>query len=92
MPVERSAVDETLHKNEIKPAAEFFSDLPEFSSLLKAQILVQTKRGLHSTRQMWNADRGFGFIGDDSGGPDIFLHISAFNQQASIQTSGKASG
>jgi CspA family cold shock protein len=26
---------------------------------------------------MWNAERGFGFIGDDSGGPDIFLHISA---------------
>jgi cold shock CspA family protein len=22
---------------------------------------------------MWNADRGFGLIGDDSGGPDIFL-------------------
>ena len=35
------------------------------------------------TLKMWNADRGFGFIGDDSGGPDIFLHISAL-QSAGI--------
>jgi cold shock protein len=33
--------------------------------------------------KMWNADRGFGFIGDDSGGPDIFLHVSAL-QSAGI--------
>jgi CspA family cold shock protein len=26
---------------------------------------------------MWNADRGYGFIADDAGGPDMFLHISA---------------
>jgi cold shock protein len=35
------------------------------------------------TLKMWNADRGFGFIKDDSGGPDIFLHVSAL-QSASI--------
>ena len=33
--------------------------------------------------KMWNADRGFGFIADDSDGPDIFLHISAL-QSAGI--------
>lgn len=33
--------------------------------------------------KMWNADRGFGFIADDSGGPDMFLHISAL-QSAGI--------
>ena len=33
--------------------------------------------------KMWNADRGFGFIADDAGGPDMFLHISAL-QSAGI--------
>jgi len=44
--------------------------------------------------KMWNADRGYGFVSDDSGGPDIFLHISApCNRGASIQTtSGKVTG
>ena len=32
---------------------------------------------------MWNADRGYGFIADDAGGPDMFLHISAL-QSAGI--------
>ena len=35
------------------------------------------------TLKMWNADRGFGFIADNSGGPDMFLHISAL-QSAGI--------
>jgi len=26
--------------------------------------------------KMWKADRGFGFIEDDAGGPDMFLHIN----------------
>ena len=26
--------------------------------------------------KMWNADRGFGFIKDANGGPDMFLHIN----------------
>jgi cold shock CspA family protein len=29
------------------------------------------------TLKMWKANRGFGFIKDDSGGPDIFLHVTA---------------
>ena len=29
------------------------------------------------TLKMWNAERGFGFIADDAGGPDMLLHISA---------------
>ena len=42
---------------------------------------------------MWNADRGFGFITDDFGGPDIFLHISALQSAGIIRTtSGKVTG
>jgi CspA family cold shock protein len=29
--------------------------------------------------KMWNAERGYGFIADDAGGPDMFLHISALH-------------
>jgi CspA family cold shock protein len=28
------------------------------------------------TFKMWNAERGFGFIADDPGGSDMFLHVS----------------
>jgi CspA family cold shock protein len=37
------------------------------------------------TLKMWKADRGFGFIKDDAGGPDIFLHVTAL-QSAGIDT------
>jgi CspA family cold shock protein len=26
--------------------------------------------------KMWNGDRGYGFVTDDAGGPDMFLHIN----------------
>jgi CspA family cold shock protein len=35
------------------------------------------------TVKMWNPDRGFGFIQNDAGGPDDFLHITAL-QNAGI--------
>jgi CspA family cold shock protein len=28
----------------------------------------------------WNADRGFGFICPDEGGPDLFLRVSALEE------------
>jgi 'Cold-shock' DNA-binding domain len=42
---------------------------------------------------MWNADRGFGFIQNDAGGEDVFLHVTAFKTRASRLTkSEKAYG
>jgi CspA family cold shock protein len=32
------------------------------------------------TLTWWNADRGFGFIQPDAGGPDMFLHLSALEE------------
>jgi 'Cold-shock' DNA-binding domain len=43
------------------------------------------------TLKMWNAERGYGFIADDSGGPDIFLHIRAL-QSAGIDPDNRWAG
>jgi cold shock protein len=34
--------------------------------------------------KMWNADRGFGFIQNDAGGAEVFLHVTAL-QDAGIE-------
>ena len=43
------------------------------------------------TLKMWKADRGFDFIKDDSGGSDMFLHISAL-QSAGIDPDNVGKG
>ncbi|PWB20912.1 DUF1294 domain-containing protein [Comamonas sp. JNW] len=37
---------------------------------------------LEGTLQSWNDERGFGFIAPDGGGPQVFVHISAFQNPA----------
>ncbi|MBS4017032.1 MAG: cold shock domain-containing protein [Dechloromonas sp.] len=33
---------------------------------------------IEGTLKQWNDDRGFGFIAPNNGGPEIFVHVSAF--------------
>ena len=43
------------------------------------------------TLKLWNVERGFGFIQDDAGGPDMFLHITAL-QDAGISPDSLVQG
>jgi cold shock CspA family protein len=42
-----------------------------------------------ATLRTWHDDRGFGFIAPTDGGPEIFVHISAFPRDGSRPTVGE---
>lgn len=42
----------------------------------------------NGTLKKWNAERGFGFIAATQGGPDIFVHISAFPRDGRLPAAG----
>ena len=41
------------------------------------------------TLRSWNEDRGFGFVAPTDGGPEIFVHISAFPRDGARPTIGE---
>ena len=44
---------------------------------------------LSGTLRTWNDERGFGFIAPSHGGPELFVHISAFPQDGTRPTVGE---
>ena len=40
------------------------------------------------TLRSWNDDRGFGFVAPTDGGPEVFVHISAFPNDGSRPAAG----
>lgn len=45
---------------------------------------------LAGTLRTWNDDRGFGFIAPTHGGPELFVHISAFPNDGSRPVAGES--
>lgn len=44
---------------------------------------------IEGTLEKWNDDRGFGFIAPTRGGPEVFVHISAFPKDGRRPTIGE---
>ena len=44
-----------------------------------SQVLGQTNESL-GTVKMYKADKGFGFVGQDGGGKDVFVHVTALTR------------
>jgi cold shock protein len=57
-------------------------------SALKCAAILKTKRDA-CQREMFNEQKGYGFIKPDDGGADIFFHVSALQEGDEI-TEGKA--
>jgi CspA family cold shock protein len=55
---------------------------PDLATLASGKAPLKEKEVSEGTVKWFNAEKGFGFIAPDGGGPDVFVHYSA------IQASG----
>jgi cold shock protein len=44
-----------------------------------SQVVASTSESI-GTVKMYKADKGFGFVGQDNGGKDVFVHVSALTR------------
>ncbi len=61
---------------------------PSYRAVTPSQVVGQIKESI-GTVKMYKADKGYGFVGQDGGGKDVFIHATAL---ARAGLSGLAEG
>ena len=66
----------TSEQTDVQPNYPRPSALAERRPATSSQVLGPTIESI-GTVKMYKADRGFGFVGQDNGGKDVFIHATA---------------
>jgi len=65
---------------QVRPSPSRPSAPAERSRATASQVLGSTIESI-GTVKMYNADKGFGFVGQDGGGKDVFVHATALTRR-----------